>query len=533
MARARRGGGGGNGSGGGSAARRNRARREAYYNDNDDEDDDDEDDGEGFMEVPPEILEALYTELQRRQRWRPRMAGDPPEPLFTLLQWAAALLEAVREAAAAAAAWLRLDEVPFGGGGDSSGGGASGGAPGGAGPSQQGGPEAASGDASGSGNPVASAFARLGLGDGAEATAEGVRSAFRRLSLSCHPDKCAGDADAPARFAALAAARDVALKHLAGAQSDDEGDDDAERRADAAAEAAEAATPRARATRRAAAAEARRAEVAALRAEEARIAEAERTAARAAAARADTPAFRDRRRAWEARVRAMDAELKDADDAARRASYGSRKQRRSRPPPDAPQVAMQRRAAAEEYVGRPPAPPPPASPADAFASCADGIAVAIRARAPRHLYSLLQVFAMQGQLREVLTANLGAGTRALHHAAAADWAEGVDLIISFAGANYAQLILAKDDTGCTPADVAAARCEGDVSGVGDASGVAARLRELETHAAASAAAAAAAEARALRDIAARVGLGLLKAPLRLTLLTGRIAYALVRRMLGL
>jgi hypothetical protein len=233
-----------------------------------------------------------------------------------------------------------------------------------------------------------------------------------------------------------------------------------------------------------------------------------------------------RARAWEARVRAMDAELKDADDAARRASYGSRKQRRSRPPPDAPQVAMQRRATAEEYVGRPPAPPPPAFPADAFASCADGIAVAIRARAPRHLYSLLQVFAMQGQLRDVLTANLGAGTRALHHAAAADWAEGVDLIISFAGANYAQLILAKDDTGCTPADVAAARCEGD------ASGVAARLRELETHAAA-AAAAAAAEARALRDIAARVGLGLLKAPLRLTLLTGRIAYALVRRMLGL
>jgi hypothetical protein len=552
MPRPRRAAGGG---AGGSASRRNRARHA--------EDDDDGEfwgvDEDGGLHVPPEFLDALYAELKRRERWRPRRAGDPPEPLFTLLQLAAAAAEWARDAWAAAAAWLRLDDVPFGansgsGGGGAGGDGGDGGASGahgaGGGPSSQpGGPEQASGGGNGGArNAVADAFAHLGFADGAEGvSAEAVRSAFRRLSLGCHPDKCVGDAGAPARFAALAAARDAALKHLAGGGASDDDDANAANADDAAAEAAEAATPRARAARRDAAAAARRAEEEEVVAERARIRAAEAAAAAAAASRAGAAALRSRRAAWEARVREVEAELKRCDDAAfrMRGAENPKKRRNARrgggapsaAPPDTPQDRAARRAAAEDYAGAPPAPLPPTCAEDAFASCAAGVAVAIRARAPRHLYSLLQVFAAQGQLHGILTADLGCGTRALHHAAHAAWAEGVDLIISFAGGGYAEIVLARDDQGRTPADVAAARCDavdvgGGDGGAGDARGVAARLRELEAHAEAARDAETAAAATALRAAAAAAARGLLMAPLRLSLLTGRVAYALARRMLG-
>jgi hypothetical protein len=361
---------------------------------------------------------------------------------------------------------------------------------------------------------LAAAFDLLGVA-AAEATPESVRSAFRKLSLLCHPDKCSGDATAPRRFAALVAARDAALAHLSGGAgaSGTGGAGGAgyasEEREDAARYASDAAARRARKAE----------EAAQRRAGEAQMDE-ERAAMQREAAQSQQRQGRSRERAaWEADVRERERFFQE--------SYlhpqHRGKKRKGRPPP-APQTEASRRAAraaAEDAVGPPPAPRPPATPEQAYADCLHPLAVAIRARATIHFTGVLHVARMSGELRDLLTEDFGAGTTALHHAARADWSEGVQTIVLLAAAGYESLVSARDDGGATPADAAPA-----------GSAVARRLEELAAHALEAATARKAvadAQRAALRAALCaaplRIVTALCLAPLRVAAALWRAAYS--------
>jgi hypothetical protein len=405
--------------------------------------------------------------------------------------------------------------------------------------------------------PWQAAFALLGLDATAAQTAEAVRSAYRKRSLKCHPDKSA-DADAAQRFAALSAARDVALAHLAGAGGAAAGADAGARGGSGGESEGESPGP-GRSTKRARRAAARaeeRAHEAAVRSERARMGaerEAAAAAARAASAAAQAGAAAARRE-WEARV-AEDADARRRAAAANRAG-GARKGATARAA--AAQERAAARAAAEAAAGPPPTPPAPAppTPASTYAGGEHPVAVIIRARAAMHLAGMLQsavrrAYGHPAALRRLLLADTGAGATPLHHAAHARWAEGVQIFISCAGGAYCELVLACDDDGHTPAQVAAAAAqraaaaadaaapdelEAAAAAAAEGAAVTERLSALEAHARAEAAAAAAAKAAAAAAAAAarialakRIALGVLTAPLRLAALPLRAARALLRK----
>ena len=129
---------------------------------------------------------------------------------------------------------------------------------------------------------------------------------------------------------------------------------------------------------------------------------------------------------------------------------------------------------AERAEGAPPRGDEGGSLTDFYGVAAHPAAIACRARTQTILQSLIVLSGMEhGTELPLLAADLGRGTSLLHHAAAADWREGIELILRFAGPEYGKLVTARDEEGATPADRAAR--------AGASEGVRNRLRQLQRH----------------------------------------------------
>jgi len=146
----------------------------------------------------------------------------------------------------------------------------------------------------------------------------------------------------------------------------------------------------------------------------------------------------------------------------------------------------QRAAAAE--MGPPPT---PQSPEEAYRNSTHPAAIAVRTRAVIILQTFIVMKLQEsGSAMWALREDLGCRTTLLHHAAKADWVEGVEAIVRFPGVDFASLVLALDDDGKRPADVAG-------------KAVAKRLEELTQHASEAAAKASAAAAKEAEAAAAQ------------------------------